>query len=135
MFRRQCLNVVFVTKVLFFWIKFFSFTVRVFLCASISPFFRLGENEREEKFIAPCKCSGSVGVTHRSCLERWLSTSNSDECEICKSFFLVKKCRKSFTQVLSSRPISGWKQFDNTTILYSTWDWISHRGRRLSMLF
>ncbi len=36
--------------------------------------------------ISPCRCSGSVGLIHAGCLEKWLSMSNNtskSSCEIC----------------------------------------------------
>ena len=53
----------------------------------------------EDKLISPCSCSGSVGLIHRTCIEKWLSTVNQDTCEICKQKFLVTR---------QSRPFSSW---------------------------
>ena len=52
-----------------------------------------------DKLISPCSCSGSVGLIHRTCIEKWLSTVNQDTCEICKQKFLVTR---------QSRPFSSW---------------------------
>jgi len=57
-----------------------------------------GDTE-EEELISPCSCSGSMGLIHRSCIEKWLSTVNQDTCEICKEKFLVSK---------HSRPFLNW---------------------------
>ena len=29
-----------------------------------------------DKLISPCSCSGSVGLIHKACIEKWLSTVN-----------------------------------------------------------
>uniref|UniRef100_UPI00358E5791 E3 ubiquitin-protein ligase MARCHF2-like n=1 Tax=Myxine glutinosa TaxID=7769 RepID=UPI00358E5791 len=50
--------------------------------------------------LAPCRCSGSLGAVHRSCLERWLSTSNSSRCELCRHAFTVRRRPCSFRQWL-----------------------------------
>ena len=58
------------------------------------------EGDFMETLLYPCSCSGSVGfysvpsysshflfqvgVVHRSCLEKWLSSSQYDTCELCR---------------------------------------------------
>ena len=58
------------------------------------------EGDFMESLLSPCSCSGSVsqlmicqdkvsfphqvGVVHRSCLEKWLSSSQYDTCELCR---------------------------------------------------
>lgn len=29
------------------------------------------ESENEEKLIQPCKCKGTIGYVHRTCLNNW----------------------------------------------------------------
>ena len=53
-----------------------------------------------DKLISPCSCSGSVGLIHRTCIEKWLSTVNQDTCEICKQKFLVSRHTKPFSSWL-----------------------------------
>ena len=53
-----------------------------------------------DKLISPCSCSGSVGLIHKTCIEKWLSTVNQDTCEICKQKFLVSRKSKPFTSWL-----------------------------------
>ena len=57
-----------------------------------------GEGEGE-RLISPCHCSGSVGLLHRSCLEKWLSSVNKDTCELCHQKYRVSR---------HSRPFSSW---------------------------
>ncbi|XP_040079697.1 E3 ubiquitin-protein ligase MARCHF2 [Ixodes scapularis] len=33
--------------------------------------------------IAPCCCKGSIGLTHQSCMERWLRERNTEQCDVC----------------------------------------------------
>ena len=43
-----------------------------------------------ERLISPCNCSGSVGLVHKSCLEKWLSVSEEIKCELCGFDFSVR---------------------------------------------
>ncbi|XP_017881070.1 E3 ubiquitin-protein ligase MARCH2-like [Ceratina calcarata] len=52
----------------------------------------------EELIDLPCKCKGSLGPIHRSCLEKWLSTSNKNCCEVCEHPFEIQKKNKPFSQ-------------------------------------
>ena len=52
-----------------------------------------------ERLISPCRCSGSVGLIHRSCIEKWLTTVNNDVCELCKQKYSVTR---------HPRPFSSW---------------------------
>ena len=52
-----------------------------------------------ERLISPCLCSGSVGLVHRSCIEKWLSSVNKDTCELCQQKYRVSR---------HSRPFSSW---------------------------
>ena len=57
-----------------------------------------GEGEGE-RLISPCHCSGSMGLVHRSCIEKWLSSVNKDTCELCQQKYRVSR---------HSRPFSSW---------------------------
>ncbi|KAI4497993.1 hypothetical protein M0802_006817 [Mischocyttarus mexicanus] len=52
------------------------------------------EDDSSEELIDPCDCTGSLGLIHASCLQKWLSTSNTDHCEICKHTFVFEKKEK-----------------------------------------
>ncbi|KAH6948589.1 hypothetical protein HPB50_025185 [Hyalomma asiaticum] len=41
------------------------------------------DDDQDEPLVSPCKCSGSMGFVHVSCLEHWLNEQNVDLCEIC----------------------------------------------------
>ena len=49
--------------------------------------------------ISPCHCTGSVGLLHLSCLEKWLSTNGSQSCELCNYEFQVTCQTKPLTEV------------------------------------
>lgn len=57
------------------------------------------EGDCVEDLISPCDCTGSMSVVHICCIEKWLSTSNSDRCEVCKCRFRTRR---------SSRPVIQW---------------------------
>jgi len=59
-------------------------------------FCRICHEGDSEELISPCSCSGSVGLIHRTCIEKWLSMVNKDSCEICKEKYLVSKHSKPF---------------------------------------
>ncbi|OXU20448.1 hypothetical protein TSAR_014418 [Trichomalopsis sarcophagae] len=69
------------------------------------------EDGTSEELIEPCECSGTLGLIHASCLERWLSTWNTDRCEICKYGFAVERRNKplpqSFWQWWRTRGVYG----------------------------
>ncbi|KAH6944794.1 hypothetical protein HPB50_005283 [Hyalomma asiaticum] len=45
------------------------------------------EGDQEESLTSLCKCSGTMGLLHVSCLERWLNARNIDSCELCYQCF------------------------------------------------
>ena len=49
--------------------------------------------------INPCECSGTMGILHKNCLERWLEISNTTKCEICQHEFEVIRYPKSLFYV------------------------------------
>lgn len=53
----------------------------------------------KEPLLQPCNCSGTMGLIHRSCLERWLSSCLKNECEICGFEHKVER---------KNRPFSAW---------------------------
>ena len=62
-------------------------------------------NESKEDLANWCKCSGTIGLMHKSCLEKWISQSDCDKCEICKHIYdftteLVKPSFKEVTDIL-----------------------------------
>lgn len=52
-----------------------------------------------EPLIAPCFCKGTMGLYHRSCLEHWLASSNTNQCEICKYPYVTMRRPKPMIEV------------------------------------
>ncbi|KFO86048.1 E3 ubiquitin-protein ligase MARCH3, partial [Buceros rhinoceros silvestris] len=48
------------------------------------------EGSSQEDLLSPCECTGTLGTIHRSCLEHWLSSSNTSYCELCHFRFAVE---------------------------------------------
>lgn len=49
--------------------------------------------------ISPCLCSGSAKYVHKSCLERWLTMKNTNECEVCKTVYQTKWIQRPMCSV------------------------------------
>ncbi|NWU72968.1 MARH3 ligase, partial [Pterocles burchelli] len=48
------------------------------------------EGSSQEDLLSPCQCTGTLGTIHRTCLEHWLSSSNTSYCELCHFRFALK---------------------------------------------
>lgn len=46
-----------------------------------------------------CNCTGTVGLVHLACLEKWLSTIGSQSCELCHYEFQIDCKTKSIREV------------------------------------
>uniref|UniRef100_A0A8C6YP32 E3 ubiquitin-protein ligase MARCHF3 n=2 Tax=Nothoprocta perdicaria TaxID=30464 RepID=A0A8C6YP32_NOTPE len=57
------------------------------------------EGSSQEDLLSPCECTGTLGTIHRSCLEHWLSSSNTSYCELCHFRFAVER---------KPRPLLEW---------------------------
>jgi len=63
-------------KNLFIFIVAHQIMLRIFFLLSSRPLFK------------PCKCSGSIGLTHQDCLTSWLDVTRGDgKCELCSTRF------------------------------------------------
>ncbi|XP_064619598.1 E3 ubiquitin-protein ligase MARCHF4-like [Lineus longissimus] len=60
------------------------------------------EGDQKEELISPCKCSGTMGMIHQTCIEAWLSTSNTTRCEICNYEYNLRREDKTFREWLKS---------------------------------
>jgi len=56
-----------------------------------------------EPLIAPCKCTGTVALIHLSCLEHWLTSSNTDRCEICQYAYKISRVPRTCNDYLWDR--------------------------------
>lgn len=52
-----------------------------------------------ETLLSPCDCTGTLGKVHKSCLEKWLSSSNTSYCELCHTEFTIERRPQPLTQV------------------------------------
>lgn len=85
--------------------------------SSDGPFCRIcHEGANGESLLSPCGCTGTLGAVHQSCLERWLSSSNTSYCELCHTEFAVEK---------RPRPL--------TEVCLGAWAWSGRRGGRLGL--
>ncbi|MEQ2177811.1 E3 ubiquitin-protein ligase marchf2 [Goodea atripinnis] len=59
------------------------------------------EGGSSEGLLSPCDCMGTLGTVHKSCLEKWLSSSNTSYCELCHTEFSIER---------RPRPLTEWLQ-------------------------
>uniref|UniRef100_A0A5S6Q999 RING-CH-type domain-containing protein n=1 Tax=Trichuris muris TaxID=70415 RepID=A0A5S6Q999_TRIMR len=50
--------------------------------------------------LSLCNCRGTMGLCHLECLETWLSSANSNMCEICKFQYVTERKPKPLTEFL-----------------------------------
>lgn len=65
------------------------------------------EGSSQEDLLSPCECTGTLGTIHRSCLEHWLSSSNTSYCELCHFRFAVERKPRPLVEV--SKWSASWK--------------------------
>uniref|UniRef100_A0A8C5WRK6 E3 ubiquitin-protein ligase MARCHF2 n=1 Tax=Laticauda laticaudata TaxID=8630 RepID=A0A8C5WRK6_LATLA len=58
------------------------------------------EGGNGEGLLSPCDCTGTLGTVHKSCLEKWLSSSNTSYCELCHTEFMVERRPRPLTEWL-----------------------------------
>lgn len=82
-----------------------------------------------EQLIHACDCSGSIGLVHPICLEKWLSQSARESCELCQYEFQTTKTVKNFYQV-SKRTFDIWNWFFDGYCLHgeNSRSWILRSG-------
>ncbi|XP_037874829.1 E3 ubiquitin-protein ligase MARCHF8 [Bombyx mori] len=56
------------------------------------------ESEPQNPLLAPCYCSGSLKYVHQSCLQQWLTASETRSCELCKFNFIMHTKIKPFNE-------------------------------------
>ncbi|XP_064459133.1 E3 ubiquitin-protein ligase MARCHF2-like [Ornithodoros turicata] len=67
--------------------------------ASSGPICRIcHEGEQAGPLASYCICSGTMGLMHAHCLERWLTSSNTDTCEVCHETFPTVTYKRSFKE-------------------------------------
>uniref|UniRef100_A0A8C3WW41 E3 ubiquitin-protein ligase MARCHF2 n=1 Tax=Catagonus wagneri TaxID=51154 RepID=A0A8C3WW41_9CETA len=79
--------------------RLLSTVIRALDTPSDGPFCRIcHEGANGESLLSPCGCTGTLGAVHKSCLERWLSSSNTSYCELCHTEFAVEKRPRPLTE-------------------------------------
>lgn len=69
-------------------------------CLSDGPICRIcHEGGNSEGLLSPCNCTGTLGTVHKSCLEKWLSSSNTSYCELCHTEFSIERRPRPLTEV------------------------------------
>ncbi|KAI5621453.1 E3 ubiquitin-protein ligase MARCH2 [Silurus asotus] len=58
------------------------------------------EGGNSEGLLSPCDCTGTLGTVHKSCLEKWLSSSNTSYCELCHTEFTIERRPRPLTEWL-----------------------------------
>uniref|UniRef100_A0A336MSI5 CSON005075 protein n=2 Tax=Culicoides sonorensis TaxID=179676 RepID=A0A336MSI5_CULSO len=61
------------------------------------------ESDPHNPLLTPCYCSGSLKYVHQSCLQQWLTASETSSCELCKFPFIMHSRIK---------PLNEWKSLD-----------------------
>lgn len=63
------------------------------------------ESDPQNPLLTPCYCSGSLKYVHQTCLQQWLTASETNSCELCKFPFIMHTKIKPFNEV------SGFSKF------------------------
>ncbi|XP_038197264.1 E3 ubiquitin-protein ligase MARCHF2 isoform X4 [Arvicola amphibius] len=89
--------------------RLLSTVIRALDTPSDCPFCRIcHEGANGENLLSPCGCTGTLGAVHKSCLEKWLSSSNTSYCELCHTEFAVEKRPRPLTESWNPGPCSPW---------------------------
>lgn len=56
------------------------------------------ESDTYNPLLTPCYCSGSLKYVHQSCLQQWLTASETNYCELCKFPFIMHTKIKPFNE-------------------------------------
>lgn len=48
------------------------------------------EGTLSDPLLSPCRCKGSMGFVHNSCLTKWVQSWDLKRCEVCQENYLVK---------------------------------------------
>uniref|UniRef100_A0A182NJX0 Uncharacterized protein n=1 Tax=Anopheles dirus TaxID=7168 RepID=A0A182NJX0_9DIPT len=56
------------------------------------------ESDTLNPLLTPCYCSGSLKFVHQTCLQQWLTASETNACELCKFPFIMHTKIKPFNE-------------------------------------
>ncbi|XP_069083370.1 E3 ubiquitin-protein ligase MARCHF3 isoform X2 [Pleurodeles waltl] len=85
------------------------------------------ESSTQEDLLSPCECTGTLGAIHRSCLEHWLSSSNTSYCELCHFRFAVERKPRPLTETLKNRK-NDLLKVNKLQFLLKTINWATVRN-------
>ncbi|XP_064487877.1 E3 ubiquitin-protein ligase MARCHF3-like isoform X1 [Ornithodoros turicata] len=51
--------------------------------------------------LQPCSCRGSIGFSHRPCIEQWVKDRKEEVCNICRHRYPIEKKMKSMKDLLN----------------------------------
>uniref|UniRef100_A0AAF5PYC5 RING-CH-type domain-containing protein n=1 Tax=Wuchereria bancrofti TaxID=6293 RepID=A0AAF5PYC5_WUCBA len=72
------------------------------ICRSGKQSIAYDNSTANEPLISPCFCRGTIGLCHRSCLERWLASSNRSACEICHFTYQTVRRYRTFCEFMGN---------------------------------
>lgn len=79
----------------------------------------LEEGDGAGALFSPCRCKGTVGLIHRTCLQRWLFESGKPNCELCGyAYIMTPSRRKSISlhsYVGTSEQLNPFREWLNST--------------------
>ncbi|XP_002162358.2 E3 ubiquitin-protein ligase MARCHF1 isoform X1 [Hydra vulgaris] len=61
------------------------------------------ESTKDDAFISPCLCSGSLLYVHQSCIQKWIKVTGAKNCELCQYHFNIDS---------TTSPIRKWKRLE-----------------------
>ncbi|XP_065670083.1 E3 ubiquitin-protein ligase MARCHF8 isoform X5 [Hydra vulgaris] len=61
------------------------------------------ESTKDDGFISPCLCSGSLLYVHQSCIQKWIKVTGAKNCELCQYHFNIDS---------TTSPIRKWKRLE-----------------------
>nr|XP_054774068.1 LOW QUALITY PROTEIN: E3 ubiquitin-protein ligase MARCHF8-like [Lytechinus pictus] len=61
------------------------------------------EGDEEMPLIHPCLCLGSLQYVHQGCIQQWIKSSNTKNCELCRFEFIMQSKLK---------PLGKWEKLD-----------------------
>ncbi|XP_071829133.1 E3 ubiquitin-protein ligase MARCHF8-like [Apostichopus japonicus] len=65
------------------------------------------EGEESKPLIEPCLCLGSLKFVHQECLQKWIKSSNTQNCELCHFNFVMQSKLK---------PLGKWQKFEMSSL-------------------
>lgn len=77
------------------------------------------ESDLHNPLLTPCYCSGSLKYVHQTCLQQWLTASETNSCELCKFPFIMHTKIKPFNEVTTA--LLAWDE----SVVYEIWSFFA----------